>query len=167
MRHPNAITIYLRDTPLGAMLAGGILPAIAGIASSALFAVFVAAIGYNLIRGRQFDCGCGGAEKRPISWQLVLRDVALAACAVAVAVGPSAALSIWRGWGWSTTRSASVANLVAVPMAVLLVVVMGRTIVVSSRVIDRRALIGWTRWRDQTGLTTDTVTASTRDGGIN
>jgi hypothetical protein len=78
-----------------ALALGCLLPetlAVRGFALAAaalLFAVYGAAIGVNLARGRRaLDCGCGGPAARvPISGWLVARNALLAAAALACASG--------------------------------------------------------------------------------
>jgi hypothetical protein len=62
----------------------------AAVAALALLCVYTGAIAVNLRRGRRdLDCGCGAAEApQPIGPSLLLRNLALMACASAVAVGP-------------------------------------------------------------------------------
>ncbi len=50
----------------------------------ALLVVFAAAMGINIARGRrEIDCGCGRSDLRqPLSWSLVVRNLALAALLV-------------------------------------------------------------------------------------
>ncbi len=77
-----------------ALLAGLAAPITASIAAAALF-VFSTAVGVNLARGRKIECGCfSGPARRQITWPLVLRDLALAVAAVAVAVQPP---PMWAG----------------------------------------------------------------------
>ncbi|MCW5622348.1 MAG: hypothetical protein KIS79_14670, partial [Burkholderiales bacterium] len=53
------------------------------IATALLMLTYAAAMGINLMRGReQIDCGCGG-DAHPLSWALVVRNVVLAAAALA------------------------------------------------------------------------------------
>ncbi|MBM3394100.1 MAG: methylamine utilization protein MauE [Betaproteobacteria bacterium] len=60
-----------------------------------LMAAYAIAIAVNLLRGRSYiDCGCGGTA-HPLSWGLVLRNIVLAAAALAVS-GPT----IDRGFDW-------------------------------------------------------------------
>jgi hypothetical protein len=60
-------------------------PGLWGVA--ALLLAYAGAMGINLLRGRSYiDCGCGGAA-HPLSWGLVVRNLVLAAAAVAVS-GP-------------------------------------------------------------------------------
>jgi hypothetical protein len=78
-----------------ALAAGLLLPAPLGVrapalaAAALLFAVYGAAIGVNLARGRRaIDCGCGGPAARvPLSGWLVARNAVLAAAALACAGG--------------------------------------------------------------------------------
>jgi len=48
----------------------------------ALLLLYAAAMAWHRARGRRLDCGCGG-EPLPLSWALVLRNLALAALAAA------------------------------------------------------------------------------------
>jgi hypothetical protein len=86
---PMARALPFLEFALGA---GVLLPAtrVAALAgTAALLVAYAAAIAVNLVRGRSYiDCGCGGAA-HPLSWGLVLRNLLLAAAAVAVS-GPTA-----------------------------------------------------------------------------
>jgi hypothetical protein len=55
------------------------------LASALLLALYAAAIGVNLLRGRRhLDCGCAGpAQRRPVSGWLVARNALVAAVALA------------------------------------------------------------------------------------
>ena len=61
---------------------------VAGSAAAALLLVFSAAIAINVARGRtDIDCGCfQAAFRQHLSWWLVLRNVVMAALAVAAAL---------------------------------------------------------------------------------
>lgn len=62
-----------------------------------LLLVFVGAVGINLARGREIDCGCFGAStERTLSWWTVVRNVVLAVGAVVVAIQSPAALALDR-----------------------------------------------------------------------
>ncbi len=99
-----------------ALLAGVAITITATIAGLALLA-FSVAVGVNLARGRSIECGCfGGASPRRITWRLALRDVVLAAAALAVAAHPPA---VWAAVGWPVTTSGSASATDA--LAVLLV----------------------------------------------
>jgi hypothetical protein len=51
----------------------------AALASASLFALYGAAMGINLLRGRrEIDCGCHLGRKKTIGWPLVARNAALA-----------------------------------------------------------------------------------------
>lgn len=66
---------------------------LAGLGAAALFAIYAAAIGVNLARGRTaIDCGCsfgGAASSEKISPYLIIRNAALAAAAAGVALPTS------------------------------------------------------------------------------
>jgi hypothetical protein len=71
-----------------------LLSARAGFAVVALLALYTAAIGVNLARGRhEIDCGCfGPAARQPLSLALVVRNLGLIALGLACALpaGPRA-----------------------------------------------------------------------------
>ncbi|HEV7735399.1 MAG TPA: MauE/DoxX family redox-associated membrane protein [Candidatus Binatia bacterium] len=53
------------------------------LAAAALLLLYAIAIGVNLVRGRDIDCGCAGpAARRPIGGGLVVRNVVLAVAAL-------------------------------------------------------------------------------------
>lgn len=57
----------------------------AGVAAAILLLAYAGAMGINLLRGRvDIDCGCGGTAQ-PLSWYLVLRNLALATGAALLA----------------------------------------------------------------------------------
>lgn len=57
--------------------------AVGVLAAAVLLLVYATAIGVNLVRGRDIDCGCAGpAARRPIGAGLVVRNVVLAAAAL-------------------------------------------------------------------------------------
>jgi len=70
---------------LALLLGVAVLPV--AILAGFLLLVFAVAVGANLMRGRQIDCGCfSSVAPRQIGWGLVAGDLALAGMAVAVAV---------------------------------------------------------------------------------
>jgi len=70
---------------LGIATALVVLPRPGLVAAALLLATYAIAIAVNLARGRRhIDCGCGGpAARQPISGRLVVRNVVLAAGALA------------------------------------------------------------------------------------
>ncbi|MBP8310973.1 MAG: hypothetical protein KAY46_27095 [Burkholderiaceae bacterium] len=56
-----------------------------GVLAAALLLLYAGAMALNLLRGRVLDCGCGGAPQ-PLSWGLVVRNLAMAAMALAAAL---------------------------------------------------------------------------------
>lgn len=59
------------------------------LAMSALLLAFSAAIGLNLVRGRDIDCGCdGGVTPSKISWAHVRRNVLLSSILLWIATHP-------------------------------------------------------------------------------
>ena len=75
----------------------------AAIVTLLLLLSFIAAVGINLVRGRDLDCNCFGKAKRPIGWKLVLQDTALLGAAIVLA-------TMGRNWlgvePWSVFRLA-------------------------------------------------------------
>lgn len=113
------------EITLGVVLAVGILPAVAGWCATAALLAFAAAVTVNLLRGRRFDCGCGGTVQREIGWSLVTRNVALAVTAAIVATRP-AALALWTAGLTSGHISVSARDLISMPMAVTAAAAAGR-----------------------------------------
>jgi uncharacterized membrane protein YphA (DoxX/SURF4 family) len=70
----------------GVALVLGIWARPAAVAISALLVVFTAGIAQALARGIDLKCGCFGAEQAA-TWWTVLRDLAILAPALAVAIG--------------------------------------------------------------------------------
>ena len=70
---------------LGAALALGIWTRGAGVASTALLALFTIAIGAALVRGIDIECGCFGSHSQPATWGTFARDITFVAAAGFVA----------------------------------------------------------------------------------
>ncbi len=88
----------------------------------ALLLLFIAAIVYNLARGRRPDCHCfGQLHSEPVGWQTLIRNGILAAIAVFVTwqarTNPG-----WSAFGWLGTLS--VAGRLAVAAGAVLVAVL-------------------------------------------
>ncbi len=113
---------------LGILLLAGVETRAAAAAAAGLMLTFGGAMTVNLVRGRPIDCGCfGGSIERPISWVLVGRASALAACAVAVAAGPQTMALTGSTHGLSVTAVVAVLSAVAVAvLATLLATAMTR-----------------------------------------
>ena len=81
-------------TCAAALFAGVAVP-IASATAGMLLAIFALAIAANLWRGRRIDCGCAGhLTAWPVSWMMVLRNLALLGCAGTVARNPVNVLSV-------------------------------------------------------------------------
>jgi len=66
------------------------------LGAAGLLAVYSAAIGVNLARGRrEIDCGCGGPAERPLGPGLLARNALLMGIAVAAAPGPAPRDFVW------------------------------------------------------------------------
>lgn len=84
----NLFAIVLPGVELvaGAFLLAGFLVRGAALAVSASLALFMCAIGFNLARGLEFDCGCFSLSKSThgAALDLLLRDIALLAIGLKV-----------------------------------------------------------------------------------
>jgi hypothetical protein len=78
------------------------------LAGAALLAVFAAAMGVNLLRGRSaIDCGCGrGGLRQPLSWGRVGRNLGLAGLLAASAAAGTAAS--WTAWALGLAAGAGI-----------------------------------------------------------
>ena len=98
-----------------AALFAGVFVTAVGLAVVTLLLVFAVAVGVNLARGRQIDCGCSGfTARRTISWPAVARNVALAVVAVTATI-------------WSTSGSNASAALIVGGSAVLANLMLGES----------------------------------------
>ncbi len=77
---PAAFALPLFEAVLAASLLLQLRSPWPAAAAAALLTVFAAAIGVNILRGRQgIDCGCfQSALKQTLSWTLVIRNLVLA-----------------------------------------------------------------------------------------
>lgn len=108
----------------GALFAGLAVTPVAALAAL-LLAIFAAAIGINLLRGREITCGCDGSvTPQTIGWHLVSSDVLLSAMAILVAVRNPLVLVTYAEGAWfhaSTLSNADgLAFLVVAGTAVML-----------------------------------------------
>ncbi len=117
---PIAVSLTAAEAALGvALLAPASLalrlPALA--ATALLLALYAAAIGINLARGRRdIDCGCAGPNARqPLSEWLLARNALLVAAALVCLGGASARALLWID---ALTVAGGVAMLVATWLAV-------------------------------------------------
>lgn len=96
---PVATVLPWAEVLIGAALLGGI--ALAAVPAAGLLLAFAVAMAVNIGRGRaHIDCGCGRSELRqPLSRNLVVRNVVLAALLVPALMGLPAFGSL--AWGLS------------------------------------------------------------------
>jgi uncharacterized membrane protein YphA (DoxX/SURF4 family) len=123
---------------VGLALALGVVPDVTGWLASALLLGFAGAVAANLMRGRRFDCGCGGSLDGQISWPLVVRNLLLAGLAAAVALGPAGLAAAPSGHPVHIAPT----TLLPVPMIVTAVFCSARCL--QSYALSRRA-VGRTR----------------------
>lgn len=99
----NSMAIVLPGVELvaGALLVAGLLRRGAALAVSLSLAVFIAAIGFNLARGLDFDCGCFSfAHSKPgAAVDLLFRDIGLLALALWVLLARHCPLCLDRLFG--------------------------------------------------------------------
>lgn len=131
LHRPVARSLPTAEIAVGAALILGALPMLAGWFAFILLLAFASAVGWNLARGRQFECGCATIGDGSISGSLVLRDLGLAAIAAAIAVGPSGSLAVLRGSSGPATHALGTADLVPAPMLAILVLGVMRVLVAS------------------------------------
>lgn len=128
----------------GALLCLGVAAVVVASFVAVMLAAFAVTMGWHVARGRSFDCGCG-ADATSISWALAGRDLALCGIALAVALGPSGALSIWPAWD-SGSSTVSAVSVMPVPLLTILVLVGVRLLMSAGRSGLRRPAV------DQEGL---------------
>lgn len=144
MLRPAAIVLPWLEVAAGLCLALGILLVPASVCVGLMLGGFTVVISWHLLRGHEFRCGCGDDET--ISWMIVLRDLVLCMAAFMVAVGPSAGLAIWAGWGAGQVF-VSAGTLLPVPLMTILIVVFARIVVVGRRIqVARSAAAKRSRW---------------------
>ncbi len=76
----SAIILPFIELIAGVSLIVGFYPKSAALAINGLLLIFILAIGINLIRGHQFDCGCfsvTGPDKVASAVWLLIRDIIL------------------------------------------------------------------------------------------
>lgn len=87
LTRPVGVALPLIEVLLGLALLLGIGTAVAGAISAALFAVFGAAVAWNLARGNRVPCGCFGASRSElIGPGTLVRDTALFGCSIMAAL---------------------------------------------------------------------------------
>ena len=92
---PVGYLLPLAEIVLGMYLLVGALVRPAAIVSTVLMAIFVAAQAQAWARGRVIDCGCfGSLDLQRAGGDTILRDLALAAPGVVLAIWPARHLSV-------------------------------------------------------------------------
>ncbi|TAM91374.1 DoxX family membrane protein [bacterium] len=94
---PMAVFVPWFEILLGGYLIAGYLTRAAAWVACAEFVVFAGAIASVVVRGIHISCGCfGQGDAAPASWVDVVRDAALAAGALVVALRPPGVLAVDR-----------------------------------------------------------------------
>ena len=96
---PFAYALPLVEVCLGVYLAIGLFVRPAAIFGCALMVVFVAAMTQAAVRGLTLDCGCfGSLAAERVRPGAILRDAALGAPSLVLAIWPARFLSVGRAW---------------------------------------------------------------------
>jgi hypothetical protein len=86
---PAAATLPWLELGIALLLVPAATRGATGAVAAILLSAYAGGIAVNLLRGRaDIDCGCGGTAQ-PLSWSLVLRNLALASAA-ALLLAPAA-----------------------------------------------------------------------------
>ena len=78
---PLAITLPWLEMTAGVLVVIGVWKRAAALVLGALLAAFMLAVGYNLARGLDFECGCFGSGSRRAGINLMWQDALLLICA--------------------------------------------------------------------------------------
>ena len=95
--HPLAYALPYVELAVAVLLLLGLGVRYAAAVAAAMIAMFIAGIGSAAVRGLDIDCGCfggGGASDNPHYTAELLRDTALLAVAIGVALIRRSALSL-------------------------------------------------------------------------
>jgi uncharacterized membrane protein YphA (DoxX/SURF4 family) len=123
LNRPVAVMLPWAEIVLACLLVAGAVVTVAAACTAVLLGMFAAVVGWHVLHGRRFACGCGGADL--ISWNLAGRDAALSALAILVAFGPNGGLAIWPGWD-ATPSSTPVLLLIPMPLLVIVAAIAAR-----------------------------------------
>lgn len=96
---------------VGVLIALGLIASLASAAAALLLLTFTGAVSVSLLRGRDQPCGCG-ADPRPVSWHLVVRNVFLFLISLALVRAGPGLVSVDRA-----LEAFGSANLLALPLA--------------------------------------------------
>jgi hypothetical protein len=147
-----AVPIIAVELAIALALLTGVLAAAALVASLVVLTIFLAAVGFNLRRGRRVACGCFGSSAERISRRSAARLLILLAVTATL-------LLLWRGGyadeaGLTTLGTASLDDLLSVWLVSAALLVLGSW---ALRLPDIVAMVRIGR-RADIGLTTQEVT---------
>jgi methylamine utilization protein MauE len=131
---PVAAGLPWLELTLGLLLCVGVMLVATAVCAVFILAAFGLAVGWHVLRGRRFACGCGNGTT--ISWALAGRDLMLSVVALAIAVGPSGGLAVWPGWA-AQHVSASVQALLPIPL-VAITLMLGVQLLTRGKKLARR-----------------------------
>ncbi|MBN2290236.1 MAG: hypothetical protein JXQ83_12955 [Candidatus Glassbacteria bacterium] len=77
--NPAAVIMPWVELSCGVLLVLGRMRHVSASLLAGMIGIFILAVGFNLARGLDFDCGCFGAGHTP-PWQILLRDAGLLLC---------------------------------------------------------------------------------------
>jgi uncharacterized membrane protein YphA (DoxX/SURF4 family) len=113
----------------GALLLVGALVRPTSVAVGGLLAGFTALVAFNLLRGREIDCGClGDVVASRISWFHVIQNIALIGFAILVAVVDPRSLAFDSVIGGARAGSASTGFAAAIAATLLVALLMNATV---------------------------------------
>ena len=81
---PLAIALPWLEITAGLMVLAGVWKRAAALILGVLLVSFIAAVGFNLVRGLDFECGCFGSGSRRAGINLLWQDALLLVCATAL-----------------------------------------------------------------------------------
>jgi uncharacterized membrane protein YphA (DoxX/SURF4 family) len=87
---PVAAILPWLEIAIGLLLVAGLFVRFAGVATAALAALFIAAMGQAKARGLDISCGCfgGGGAGGGVTWWDIVRDVPIVLCGLYLAARP-------------------------------------------------------------------------------
>jgi hypothetical protein len=135
--HPLARLVPLMELACAALFFLGLQQRVTAAVAAWMMLVFAGAVTVNLLRGRDIECGCLDlTDHGRITWWVVGRDFALAACAAVVLLSPTSVLVIAK----TRNADASMSNPDAIALFLATAVFIAATLLpVEARRLHRAA----------------------------
>ncbi len=119
---PTAIWLPRIEIACGLLLLLGVGEQVAAAVMACMLVAFIAAAAWNLLRGREIDCGCFGVSgRRRITWSTVAQNLLLVLAASVVVVEPARVLAVGPMRGAEPGLSATEALAVLISTTLVLV----------------------------------------------